>query len=141
MLNIFPAHRCAAVFLALGLVACGGALLVVPLFTFGFVNGDNSIGLSFTPDAPTTESGNFSAGGVTLRIDASPVNPITTYNGSYSGCSFELRAVNNIANAPAATSYSGRFRDKNTIELFRAGDSLPSYTLKRAVLTTSDFGC
>jgi hypothetical protein len=141
MLNLYSARRCAALFLALCLASCGGALLIIPLFEFGFSNTDGSVGLFLFPDKPTTESGSFNTDGVRLNIDTGAGSATTVYNGSYSGCGFELKASGTVT-PPAAASYSGRFINKNTIELrLLPGDAKPSYTLTRTPLTQSDFGC
>jgi hypothetical protein len=144
MLTLFSAHRAAALISALCVAACGGALLIVPLFEFGFNSADNSVGLFIFPAKPTAESGNFDTDGVRLSINPGSGSVTTVYNGSYSGCGFELKASGTVT-APAAAAYSGRFTSKDTIELRRPGESAPSYTLARlkpdGVPATPDFGC
>jgi hypothetical protein len=143
-LNLISRRRSATLFLAFCLAACGGALLIVPLFEFGFNSTDGSVGLFLFPAKPTAESGNFDTDGVRLSIDTGSGAVTTTYNGSYSGCGFELKASGAVT-APAAASYSGRFTSKDTVELRRVGETAPSYTLKRVnpggVAPTPDFGC
>jgi hypothetical protein len=144
MLNFFSARRCAAVFLTLCLVACGGAVLIVPLFSFGFSNGDvpvaNQVGIFFNSPDPKTESGVFNPDSVNLKIG----NDQTTYNGSYSGCSFQLKASGPVT-PPAAEAYAGGFRTKDTIQLRRPSDNALIYELTRKpqspAVVTPDFGC
>jgi hypothetical protein len=140
MLNLISRRRSATLFLAFCLAACGGALLIVPLFEFGFNSDDRSVGLFMFPSNPTTESGNFSS--VNLNIDSADGTVTTRYDGSYSACQFELKA-SDVVTAPAAVTYSGRFINKDTIELRRPGDTTAIYTLKRQSggTPTPDFGC
>jgi hypothetical protein len=134
MLNLIFARRCAVLFLALCLAACGGAALIVPLFEFGFQSADKQKTLFLNPDKPTTESGNFSS--VTLTIDTVS----TEYIGSYSGCSFELKAKDVTAlKPPASASYAGVIKGKDTIELLSAEGS--QLVLIRTDRTKSDFSC
>jgi hypothetical protein len=140
MLKLFPRRHCAGFFAALCLAACGGAALIVPFFEFIFTNDDQSVGLSLFPAKPGTESGDFSRAELNI---SSPAGTVTTpYGGSYSACEFELKA-RDVVTPPAAASYSGRFINKDTIELRPLGDAAPIYTLKRRGGTepTPDFGC
>ncbi len=139
MLIIFSARRCAALFSALCLVACGGALLIIPFFEFGFKNADSSVSLFLVADKPAAESGAFSVANLTTVIGA--VESQTAYTGTYSGCGFELKA-SGVVTPPAATGYSGRFTNKNTVELRPTVSSAATYTLTRLPSgTVPDFGC
>lgn len=144
MFNLLNRRGCAVFFSVLCLAACGGAALIVPLFSFSFFNADLLVSITLNPAEPTTESGSFKIDGVRLNIDSGS-GPITTiYNGTYSGCGFELKASGSVT-APAAASYSGLFINKDMIELRRTGEKLPDYTLTRqkfpGLVATPDFGC
>jgi hypothetical protein len=144
MLKLVLARRCAIFFSALCLAACGGALLIIPLFEFSFVSANTLVDITLNPAKPTEESGSFDKDSVRLNIDSGTGPVTTTYNGTYSGCGFELKA-SGFVTPPAAASYSGRFITKDVIELRRSGEAVPIYTLTRQKFPpfnpTVDFGC
>lgn len=141
MLTTHAKRASALAVITLWLAACGGGLevLVIPLFEFGFTGANNTT-LFFQPDKPTQSSGNFDVDGVRLTV----TGVTTVYNGTYNGCSFNL--IPNAASAPNSPSYTGRFTNKDTIDLtLSAGVGPTPLTVNRLQpipgRVTADFGC
>ncbi len=129
----------AAPFLALCVSACGGGVeaLIIPLFEFGFsgTSGGVQIQVFFGPDHPTTTNGTFDF--ANMNVDGVQFQ----YTGTYSGCNFNISTTQAVT-APAAASYSGRFRGNDTIEMNpTSGAGLPVLTLQRQGTGTRTTGC
>jgi hypothetical protein len=145
-MNIARLPRTAAgALLSLSLLSsCGGGgeALVIPLFEFGFsgTSGATTVQVFFLPDTPTASSGTFS--GVNMNVDALPQ---LHYDGTWSNCSFKLTLkpeLGNVAAAPIATSYNGRFLSNDSIELApSSGAGLATLTLKRQGTSVRQIGC
>lgn len=134
-----------AALLSLSLLSsCGGGteVLLIPLFEFGFTgtSGATTVQVFFLPDTPTTSSGSFT--GVNMNVDALPQ---LHYDGNWSNCTFKLTLKTepgNVAAAPIASSYNGRFLSNDSIELApSSGAGLPTLTLKRQGTSVRQIGC
>lgn len=139
MLNNFAWRASASPLLALGLVACGGAeVLLIPLFEFGFSgsSGGVTVRVFLGPDRPTTSEGTFDL--ANLSLDGAP--PFG-YTGSFSGCTIRLSTTAAVP-APAAASYNGSFTGNDSIELRpTSGNNLPVLVLQRQGTGTRVTGC
>lgn len=143
-------HAALGLSLAVALVACGGAeVLVIPLFSFVFSGtGDGkAVTVSLNPQEPATAQGTFSS--VTMQFDGG--SPSVSYNGTWSSCTFQLQVSSGSNPAsPAAQKYEGRFDGPGTIVLTpvladgSADASRPALRLVRAVpqgTTPPSFNC
>ena len=129
----------AVALLALMLAACGGGLLLIPLFEFGFSGSGSGVTFQFFfgPDKPTSGSGAFTFVNVNVSNSAVQIH----YTGSYSGCTFTLTTTDVVV-APAASGYSGSFKGNNSIELKpTTGTNLPTLTLDRVLPGSVASGC
>ncbi len=139
--------RGALLLAALIVAGCGGGteVLLIPLFEFGFAGTAGAVQVQafFLPDTPTTPTGTFT--GVNMNFDATQLH----YDGTWSSCSVKLTAdavanaaANVVVTAPASTSYDGRFKGNDTIELRpTSGSGLPVLTLQRQGVGTRQTGC
>ena len=139
--------RGALLLAALIVAGCGGGteVLLIPLFEFGFAGTTGAVQVQafFLPDTPTTPTGTFT--GVNMNFDATQLH----YDGTWSSCSVKLTAdaaanaaANVVVTAPASTSYDGRLKGNDTIELRpTSGSGLPVLTLQRQGVGTRQTGC